>query len=83
MFAPIDAPVTGQVFDLRTGRLTAQLDPENFASYYYYDAAGRIISTYKETRLHGVVKILEQEYNNCRSSAKILDTNPVLPHVQN
>jgi hypothetical protein len=63
---PVDAPITGNVYDERTGRLIASLDDENYASYFNYDEAGRIISTYKETRSYGKILVSEKEYHNSR-----------------
>ncbi len=68
MFGPIDAPIEGMVYDIRTGLLIASLDRENFASFMNYDAAGRIVSIYKEKKSYGIVKVAENQYNNCQSS---------------
>ncbi|MDP2386986.1 MAG: hypothetical protein Q8M29_11480 [Bacteroidota bacterium] len=65
MVRPVDAPITGTVYDPVTARVMSTLDNENFASYFEYDAAGRVTKTYKETRL-GVKKISETQYNFSR-----------------
>lgn len=65
-FYPIDAPITGNVYDLKTGRLITVLDEENFATIFSYDAAGRTVSVYKETKTNGLVKLSEQGYHNSR-----------------
>jgi hypothetical protein len=59
---PIDAPITGYVYNPLTGWLTATLDNENFATFYTYDQAGRVIKVSKETK-NGVKKISETSYH--------------------
>jgi len=59
---PIDSPVIANIYDEKTGLLTATLDNENFATLYEYDDAGRIIRTKKET-LKGIFKVTEMDYN--------------------
>jgi YD repeat-containing protein len=66
MLRPVDAPITGTVYDPHTGRVIATLDNENFASWFEYDAAGRVTSTYTETRL-GIKKISETQYHFSRA----------------
>ncbi len=46
---PIDAPVTGYVYDERRGLVTHVLGNENFFTRYEYDDAGTLINTYVET----------------------------------
>lgn len=67
MFNPIDIPISGNVFDMRTSRLIAVLDGENFATFMNYDAAGRPTSIYKETKDYGIKKISETDYNSCQN----------------
>lgn len=67
MVNPVDAPISGTVYDERTLRVKATLNSEGFGSYYYYDAAGRITSAYGETAQYGLKKLSETEYNNCKS----------------
>ncbi len=79
MFSPVDIPISGNVFDMRTSRLIAVLDGENFATFMNYDAAGRVTSIYKETKDYGVKKISETEYNSCQNSQNLLQapTQPI------
>lgn len=58
----INLQVRISMFQIIGTPLFATLDEENFASYFEYDAAGRVTATYKETRL-GVKKISESQYN--------------------
>jgi YD repeat-containing protein len=67
MIRPVDAPITGTVYDPKTARVIATLDNENFASWFEYDAAGRVTATYVETRL-GVKKTSETQYNFSRNN---------------
>jgi YD repeat-containing protein len=67
MVRPVDAPITGTVYDPKTARVIATLDNENFASWFEYDAAGRVTATYVETRL-GVKKTSETQYNFSRNN---------------
>lgn len=59
---PVDSPVTGYIYDEKTGLLTAMLDNENFATVFTYDAAGRLIKTEKETA-KGIKKVSESFYH--------------------
>lgn len=61
-FHPKDAVMTGNVYDVRTGALVAQLDNDNFATKYVYDNALRLTSTFKEYS-GGVKKITESTYH--------------------
>jgi hypothetical protein len=62
---PVDAEITGYVYDERTGWVKAVLDNDNFATHYTHDAAGRVISTYRETR-SGIRKLTETQYHFAR-----------------
>jgi YD repeat-containing protein len=62
---PVNSPVIGYVYDQR-GLITSTLDNENFATYYTYDAAGRLIKTEKETT-GGVKKVSETFYHYGRN----------------
>ncbi len=59
---PVNSNVNGYVYDERTTLMTASLDNENFATFYTYDAAGRLIKVEKETAL-GIKKIKETNYH--------------------
>lgn len=59
---PVNSPVTGYVYDERKGVVTAMLDNENFATYFTYDAANRLIKTEKESTL-GIKKVSESWYH--------------------
>jgi YD repeat-containing protein len=58
---PLSAPITGYVYDEKTGLLKATLNNENFATYYTYDGAGRLTKVEKETAA-GVKKVSETFY---------------------
>jgi hypothetical protein len=64
-FAPLNAGVTSYVYDDFSGELTYTLDNNNLYSRYQYDAAGRLIATYRETFgvTAGFIKLSEHEYN--------------------
>jgi hypothetical protein len=59
---PSNSPVTGYVYDQNRGLVTAVLDNENFATYFIYDAVGRLVKTEKETAA-GVKKASETVYH--------------------
>lgn len=66
LIRPIDASVKCYVYDKRTGYLLANLDNNDFAILYEYDAEGRIIKTYREIEGKGFIKSEEKEYSNAR-----------------
>lgn len=67
-FHPVDAEVGGNVYDKRTNRIIATLDNENYATLYNYDAAGRVISIYKESKQFSkFIKVADTEYHNCQT----------------
>jgi len=55
---PFNANMTSYVYDPITQRLVAQLDANNYASYYEYDAEGTLIRTKAET-IQGIKTINE------------------------
>ncbi|MCD6065593.1 MAG: hypothetical protein K0S33_419 [Bacteroidetes bacterium] len=61
-FHPKDAVVTGNVYNEKTGALVAQLDNDNFATFYNYDNALRLTSALKEYS-GGIKKVSESEYH--------------------
>jgi hypothetical protein len=61
----VSTPLTSSVYDTKTGLVTAILDEENFATKFIYDNAGRVTSTYKETR-QGLKQVSKSEYNYSR-----------------
>ena len=64
---PVDAPIRGYVRDAKTGWVLAELDNEDFATYYTRDAAGRVIQTDKETyTFNGTRKVNTRVYHNAR-----------------
>ncbi len=65
-FFAIDSPIEMNVFDAKTGRKTAVLDKENFATFYTYEPNGRIEKIEKEIEGEGVVKLQEYDYNYYR-----------------
>ncbi len=65
-FHPLDEPIVGNVYDFRNGNLIATLNTENYATFYNYDAAGRLINQFQETKNFGNTKIMENLYNNSR-----------------
>ncbi|HEX3007373.1 MAG TPA: PKD domain-containing protein, partial [Bacteroidales bacterium] len=62
---PIDAKVSSSSYD-DAGNVTAILDNNNFAAKFEYDAAGRLISSFKETP-QGFKKVSSNKYNYKRS----------------
>jgi YD repeat-containing protein len=65
-FHPIDAPITGNVIDDKTGRLIATLNQNNFASKFEYDAMGRITKMWSEREGIGWKLMEENAYNFAR-----------------
>ncbi len=62
---PIDAPVSGNVYDAQTGLLKASIDADGFATLYEYDAAGRLTRSWIETD-KGLKKVSENVYHFAR-----------------
>lgn len=67
MVHPIDAAITGAIYDEQTYRLKASINSEGLGTYFYYDAAGRLTATFGESEQYGLRKLSENEYNNCKS----------------
>jgi len=61
-FHPKDAVMTGNVYNEKTGALIAQLDNDNFATFYTYDNAMRLTSASKEYS-GGIRKVTESTYH--------------------
>ena len=61
-FHPKDAVMTGNVYHEKTGALVAQLDNDNFATFYTYDNAMRLTSASKEYS-GGIKKVTESTYH--------------------
>ncbi len=61
-FHPKDAVMTGNVYNEKTGALVAQLDNDNFATFYTYDNAMRLTSASKEYS-GGIRKVTESTYH--------------------
>lgn len=59
---PVDAALSGFVYDERTGRLEASVDGNGFYTRYEYDAAGRQTAIFKETE-NGEHKLKQYEYH--------------------
>jgi len=55
---PLDADMTSNVYNSKTGWVIATLDGNNFGTRYSYDSAGRLIATEKET-IQGLKKVSE------------------------
>jgi hypothetical protein len=62
---PIDAKVSNYLYDYKTGLVTATLDNENFATFFEYDASGRVLLVSKET-LSGIKKIERKIYHTSK-----------------
>jgi YD repeat-containing protein len=62
-FQPLDAQTTAYVYDPFSGELTHILNNNNLYTKYEYDAAGRLVKTYREKLNVGALKVAEQQYN--------------------
>lgn len=60
---PIETQTTAKVYEPITGRITADISADGYATKYVYDAAGRIIYTYKEIPNIGLKLIKHNTYN--------------------
>ena len=67
-FHPVDAVMNSWVYNVKTGRKTAALDNNNFATVYKYDEAGRIKEVWQEIEGVGLKKIQRKEYNFARGT---------------
>lgn len=56
------------VYDPLTLRLTAELDEQNYATFYEYDEEGALIRVKKETE-RGIMTIKESRNNSSKKSA--------------
>jgi hypothetical protein len=63
---PIDASMKSYVYDIATERLSAELDNENFATFYEYYDNGKIKKISRETIDYGIKTVAEYEYNYAR-----------------
>ena len=55
---PFNANMKGYVYDPRTLRLSAELDENNYATFYEYDEEGQLVRVKKET-IQGIKTINE------------------------
>lgn len=67
MVHPVDAAISGVIYDEHTYRIKASINSEGFGTYFFYDAAGRLTATFGESAQYGLKKLSENEYNNCKS----------------
>jgi hypothetical protein len=63
---PYNANMKGYVYDARTLRLSAELDENNYASFYEYDEEGQLVRVKKET-IQGVKTIQETRSSKQKS----------------
>jgi hypothetical protein len=63
MFRPVDAALSGNVIDEKTGRTMAVLDNQNFATKYEYDYEGRVKTISVETPVIGFQVKTFNKYN--------------------
>lgn len=59
---PLKSSMISYVYDIITQRLTAQLDDNNYATFYEYDEQGNLVRIKKETE-RGVMTIQESRQN--------------------
>jgi hypothetical protein len=62
---PVDATMKSYVYDPLTLRLMAELDENNYATFYEYDEEGALIRVKKETE-RGIVTIKENRNNSSK-----------------
>jgi len=62
---PVDGNMKSFVYDPISYKLTAQLDENNFATYYEYDQEGLLVRVKKETE-KGVLTISESRRANSK-----------------
>ncbi len=67
-FKPLNGSTSAYVYDAFTGELTYILDNSNLYSKFEYDAAGRLMRTYREKIGLGQIKTNEYQYNYARHS---------------
>ncbi len=75
---PFDANLKSYAYDYRTSRLMADLDENNYATYYEYNDEGQLTRTKKETD-KGIVTLNEirNRVKSCRPLLLINDPAPV------
>jgi hypothetical protein len=76
-FQPANAVTAAYVYDPFSGELTNILDNSNIYSRFEYDAAGRLIKTYKEKLGIGEFKTKESQYNYASYSNAAINQNYV------
>jgi hypothetical protein len=54
---PLSSPIQSKIFDLKSGQMIAVLDKENYATKMFYDDAGKLKATFKETK-NGFIKTI-------------------------
>lgn len=64
-FIPVDAGMKSFVYDPVSFKMIAQLDENNFASFYEYDQEGQLVRTKKETE-KGIMTITESRRSNSK-----------------
>lgn len=64
---PFDANMVSYVYDVKTGKLSAQLDENNYATYYEYDEEGMLVRVKKETE-RGVKTLQESRSSNVKTT---------------
>jgi len=69
---PFNANMKSYVYDPRTLRLSAELDENNYASFYEYDEEGQLIRAKKET-IQGIKTIKETRNSKQRKITELVD----------
>jgi hypothetical protein len=69
---PFNANMKSYVYDPRTLRLSAELDENNYASFYEYDEEGQLIRAKKET-IQGIKTIKETRNAKQRGITELVD----------
>ena len=78
LFRPIDAEVTGNVVDAKTGLQLAELDKNDYATKYVYDDASRIREIWTESPTYGW-KLKKRYSYNFKRSYSVSYTHLTLP----
>lgn len=68
-FHPFNASMKSYVYDPETLRLSAELDDENYATFYDYDEEGALVRVRKETE-RGVMTIQEARQSSVKIDSK-------------
>jgi len=74
-FHPLNAGINSYVYDNFSGELTYILDNNNFFTKFEYDAAGRLVKTFRETQPEGIRPVSEFIYNYAK---KVYLSNPLV-----